>query len=259
MADGTHHSTLGNIAQAAARLGVDAQSIEDLVFANRILYSQGIVDAFGHASIRHPVRRDHFILSRNVAPGLAMAEDLLEFDERGEAVMANPPRIFLERFIHGEIYRARPDVMAVVHSHSPTVVPFSVSPKTPMRAICHMCGFIGHQVPVFDIADDFGDDTDLLIRSREMGASLARALGTSAIVLMRGHGSTVVAKGIREAVYRAIYTEVNARTQHQALQLGEPRYLSEKEGMAATETMDSQVDRPWGLWRAQVLAANLEG
>ncbi|MDB5990116.1 MAG: class aldolase/adducin family protein [Herbaspirillum sp.] len=247
--------TLGAIAAAAQRLGVEAQVMEDLVIANRILFNQGVVDAFGHVSMRHPTRSGRFLQSRNLAPGLVRAEDLLEFDLDSIAVDKDAPRQFLERFIHGEIYKARPEVMAIVHSHSPTVVPFSISQKTSLRAVCHMCGFIGAKPPVFEIADEFGDGTDLLIRSGAMGAALARSLGQADIVLMRGHGSTVVGAGIREAVYRAVYTEVNASTQLQAIQLGEPRYLSEAEAAKTAKTMDSEVQRPWGLWKTRALAA----
>ena len=246
---------LGAVAATAQRLGVEPAVVEDLVIANRILFNQGVVDAFGHASMRHPSRSDRFLQSRNLAPGMVRAEDLLEFDLDGLAVDKDAPRQFLERFIHGEIYKARPEVMAVVHSHSPTVVPFSISKKNPMRAVCHMCGFIGIEPPVFEISDEFGDGTDLLIRSCEMGASLARSLGKSDIVLMRGHGSTVVGNGIREAVYRAVYTEVNASTQLQAIQLGDPRYLTAAEAAKTAKTMDSEVQRPWGLWKARALAA----
>jgi ribulose-5-phosphate 4-epimerase/fuculose-1-phosphate aldolase len=255
MSDISLSAVLGDIAGAAQRLGVEPQVAEDLVIANRILYNQGVVDAFGHVSMRHPTRPDRFLQSRNLAPGLVKAEDLLEFDLDGVAVDKDAPRQFLERFIHGEIFKARPEVMAVVHSHSPTVVPFSISQKTSLRAVCHMCGFIGTKPPVFEISDEFGDGTDILIRSCEMGASLARSLGKSDIVLMRGHGSTVVGNGIREAVYRAVYTEVNASTQLQAIQLGDPRYLTEAEAAKTAKTMDSEVQRPWGLWRTLALEA----
>ncbi|WP_083830818.1 class II aldolase/adducin family protein [Herbaspirillum lusitanum] len=245
--------SLGAISVVSEQIGIDPQVVEDLVVANRILFNQGVVDAFGHVSVRHPGRGDRFLLSRNMAPGLVCAEDLLEFDMNAVAVQSDPPRQFLERFIHSEIYKARPEVMAVVHSHSPTVVPFTVSKSTPLRAVCHMCGFIGTQVPLFEISDEFGDGTDLLIRSAAMGASLARSLGQSDLVMMRGHGSTVVARGIREAVYRAVYTEVNASTQLRAVQLGEPHYLSDAEAKTAAKVMDSETQRPWGLWKAKAL------
>lgn len=224
--------------------------ITDLVDANHILFHQRIVDAFGHVSARSPERPDRFFMARNLAPGLVTAADILEYRvEDGEAVMADPPRLYLERWIHSEIYKARPDVMAVVHNHSPAVLPFTISKSARFRPACHMCGFLGEGPPLFEIRDTAGPATDLLIRSRALGAALAASLGDARVVLMRGHGCTVVAENVRVAVYRAIYTEVNAKLLLQALPLGEVETLTAAEAEATRITNEGQIDRPWNLWR----------
>jgi HCOMODA/2-hydroxy-3-carboxy-muconic semialdehyde decarboxylase len=226
--------------------------ITDLVDANHILFHQRIVDAFGHVSARSPERPDRFFMSRNLAPGLVTAADILEYSvEDGEAVMADPPRLYLERWIHSEIYKARPDVMAVVHNHSPAVLPFTISKTARFRPACHMCGFLGEGPPLFEIRDTAGPATDLLIRNRALGAALAASLGDARVVLMRGHGCTVVAENVRIAVYRAIYTEVNARLLLQALPLGEVETLTAAEAEATRVTNEGQIVRPWNLWKQQ--------
>jgi len=228
--------------------------IAELVDANHILFQQGIVDAFGHVSARSAQRADRFLMSRNLAPGEVSAADILEYAvEDGEPVRADAPRGYLERWIHSEIYKARPDVMAVVHSHSPAVLPFAITRGARLRPVCHMGGFLGGAAegpPLFEIRDVAGESTDLLIRNRELGAALARTLGRARVVLMRGHGSTVVAESVRVAVYRAVYTEVNAKLLLQALPLGEVQALTPGEAEATRITNEGQVDRPWNLWKA---------
>src|SRR5580692_2442695 len=168
--------------------------IRELVDANHILFDQGVVDGFGHVSARHPERPDRFLLARSMAPALVTEKDVLEFDFDGHPVVPNSPAGYLERFIHGEIYRKRQDVMSVVHSHSPSVVPFSVVPSVKLRPVCHMCGFLNaNGMPIFEIRDFAGPGSDLLITSGRLGAALADSLGEGPAVLMRGHGSTVVA------------------------------------------------------------------
>ncbi|WP_432828843.1 class II aldolase/adducin family protein [Dactylosporangium sp. CA-092794] len=222
----------------------------DLVAANRILVDQGVLDAFGHVSVRLGPGSDRFLLSRNLAPGLVTAADLLVHDLDGTP--EGDQRPYLERFIHAEIYRARPDVLAVVHSHSPAVVPFSVV-DVPLRAVLHMAGFLAARpTPVFEIREYAGDASDLLITSAELGRGLARTLDTGAVALMRGHGSVAVGASLREAVYRAVYTEINARAQAEAMALGTPTYLTPGEGASADATVGSQVDRAWGVWRDRV-------
>lgn len=227
-----------------------AQAIEDLVDANHILFHQGVVDGFGHVSVRHPDFPDRFLLSRSMAPALVRVADIMEFD------LAADPRgddrtPYLERYIHGPIYRARADVNAVVHSHSPSVIPFGVVSATPLRPIFHMCGFLGAGTPIFEIRDAAGEGSDLLVRDDRLGVALARSLGQSAVVLMRGHGATAVGVSLRQAVYRAVYTEIGARLQADALRLGAPTFLTPAEAAAAAATNDGQVGRAWDLWRAE--------
>jgi len=229
----------------------DPGLLAELVDANRILAGQGVVDAFGHVSVRHNESADHFLLARNMAPGNATTDDILTFGLDGEPIDAEGRSVYLERFIHSEIYRLRPDVVSVVHSHSMSVVPFSVSQSARLRAVCHMGGFLGCDVPNFEIRDVCGAGSDLLIRDGVSGGALARTLGSGAVALMRGHGSTVVGPTLRLAVFRAVYTEVNARVQLQALQLGAVTYLTPEECDAATKGVGSQVDRAWNYWKAQ--------
>jgi ribulose-5-phosphate 4-epimerase/fuculose-1-phosphate aldolase len=229
--------------------------IEDVVVANHILFDQGVVDAFGHISVRHDKHSDRFLLARNMAPGRVESNDIIEFTLDGEAVNAAGRKVYLERFIHGEIYRKRPDVMSVVHSHSHSVVPLSVVKGVRLQAIFHMAGFVGQGAPVFEIREAGGDTTDLLISNNHLGRALADHFVGHDIVLMRGHGSTVVGGSIRQAVYRAIYAELNARYQLQAMQLGgEVTFLSEGERLACVQNVEAQVQRPWDLWVEQARA-----
>jgi ribulose-5-phosphate 4-epimerase/fuculose-1-phosphate aldolase len=231
-----------------------AALIAELVTANHILYDQGVLDAFGHVSVRHPEHPDRFLLARNMAPGLVQAQDIIEFDLDGNPFNAAGRAIYLERFIHSEIYKARPDVVAVVHSHSPSVVPFSVSRTSPLRATCHMAGFIGTAAPVFEIRDHAGDANSLLITNNELGHALSKSLGERSLVLMRGHGSTVVADSLRRAVYRAVYTEMNAQIQSAAQQLGEVTFLSEGEIAETVRVIETQVGRAWDFWSIKASA-----
>ena len=233
----------------------DPALIEDLVAANRILYDQGVVDGFGHVSVRHDKRPEHFLLARSMAPGLVTAADIMEFDRDGEAVDAQGRTPYLERFIHSEIFKTRPEVQAVVHSHSPSVIPFGVV-AVGLQPIYHMSSFLGAGVPVFEIRDAGGPATDMLIRNTALGAALATTLGDCAVALLRGHGNVVVGGSIREVVFRAVYTEINARLAADALRLGQGRvmFLSEAEAKASTETNRAQIGRPWELWKAQALA-----
>jgi len=234
-----------------------AELIQDLVDANHILYHQGIVDAFGHVSVRHDGDPGRFLLARNMAPGRVQASDIVEYAvDSGEAVLPDPPRGYLERFIHSEIYKVRPDVMAVVHNHSPAVLPFCISRGARLRPVCHMAGFLGGSAArdgpeVFEIRDHAGMATNLLVSSRELGAALAHTLGASRVVLMRGHGCTVVGESLPVAVFRAVYTEVNAKLVLQALPLGELNALTPEEADATRITNEGQAARPWALWREQ--------
>jgi len=227
----------------------DPALVADLVVANHILVREGVLDAFGHVSVRHDKRPDRFLLARNMAPALVQAGDIVEFGDDGEPVNANGRSVYLERYIHSEIYRARPDVMAVVHSHSMSVIPFSIVPSVPFRAVTHMGSFIGVCAPVFEIRDVAGDDNDLLISNRALGAALARRLGDQAVCLMRGHGSTAVGDSLKQAVFRAVYTEQNARVLSEATRIGPVVALSPGETRTATRTIDTQAPRAWDVWR----------
>ena len=230
---------------------ISVEVLEELVMASHILADQGVVDGFGHVSMRHPDRSDIYLLSRSKAPEAVVPSDILEFGLDSELLTPGDHHLFLERYIHGEVYAARPDVMAVVHSHSHSVVPLGVTRVEPLRSVCHMGGFLGVATPVFEIRDVRGAETDLLVRDRELGQALALSLGDHAAVLMRGHGVTVVGNSLRQAVFRSVYTEVNARLQTQAMQIGPVTYLTEEEGRAAAATNDGQVGRAWDLWRKQ--------
>jgi ribulose-5-phosphate 4-epimerase/fuculose-1-phosphate aldolase len=232
--------------------GVDAALLEDIVVGSRILADFGVLDGFGHVSARHPTNPNHFLMSRSLAPALVTADDIMEFDLDGNAVDARGRTVFLERFIHGEIYKARPDVMSVVHTHSPGVIPFSVS-KVPLRAMFHNPAFLAVGVPVWDIRMDFGE-TSMLVANAALGKSLAETLGDKPVVLMRGHGDVAVGPSVKMAVFRAYYTDVNAKLQAQAIALGgEPNYLTPGEGVKADQTNFAVMDRIWNLWRMRIL------
>ena len=228
----------------------DPALVEKLVIANRILYNQGVVDGFGHVSVRHDKSPGHFLLSCNRAPGLVKKADILTYDLNGDLVGESTLRSYLERFIHGEIYRARPDVMAVVHSHSPSVIPFGVTGQR-LRPIFHMSGFLGSGSSLYEIRESNGN-TDLLIRDTGLGKDLAKALGQHTCVLMRGHGSTVVGPSLERAVYRAVYTEENAKLQLTASALGPIEFLTPEEADLAMATNEGQVMRPWELWSRSI-------
>jgi len=225
--------------------------LDDLVVGSRILAEFGVVDAFGHVSARHPTNPNHFLMSRSLAPALVTADDIMEFDLDGNAVDARGRSLFLERFIHAEIYRARPDVMSVVHTHSPGVIPFSVS-KTPLRPLFHNAAFLAAGAPVWDIAKEFGA-TDMLVRDSGIGKSLARTLADKSVLLMRGHGDVTVGPNVKIAVFRAYYTDVNARLQSQAIGLGtDVTYLTPEEGAKADTVNFVVLDRIWNLWKQRV-------
>jgi ribulose-5-phosphate 4-epimerase/fuculose-1-phosphate aldolase len=234
------------------KLNASKGLIEDLVAASRILAEYEVLDAYGHVSARSDKRPDRFIMSRAVAPALVKAADLMELDADSEALAGDKRKGFIERYIHGEIYRARPEVMAVVHSHSPSSIPFGAT-RTKLRPIYHMGAFLWSGTPVFDIRKTKVEN-DLLIRDRPLGQALAKTLGGCACVLMRGHGMTVVGDGVPEAVYRAIYTEMNAKLQIQAGQLEGPiEFLSDEEGRRSTAANRGTLERPWELWKKKAL------
>lgn len=225
---------------------MEDQLIEELVLANRILFAQGVVDAFGHVSARSSADPSRFLLSWAIAPALATAADVLSFDFDGNTPDAAGRELYSERFIHAAVYRARPDVMGVVHSHSPSIIPFTVT-ETALRPIWHMSSFLESSVSVFDTQDTAGD-TDLLIKTPQLGAALASSLGASTVALMRGHGSVVVGRSVREAVSRAIYTEANAKLQAESERMGKVKFLTPGEARLMNDYARPDVRRQWDLW-----------
>ena len=220
-----------------------------VVEASQILAGEGLLDAFGHVSARSPDQADHFLMSHALAPALVKDKDVLEHDLDGKVASDPEIHLFLERFIHAEIYRRRPDVQAVVHSHSPAVLPFAVVPSVPARPVIHMCGHL-HDMPApFDVADHAGPATDLLIRDPGLGAALADHLGGATVVLMRGHGFTAIGNSVPLATYHAIYTAKNCEVQQAALALGKPVYLSAGEAVACDRSVGGEASRAWDLWR----------
>jgi ribulose-5-phosphate 4-epimerase/fuculose-1-phosphate aldolase len=244
----------GSSGQAPRSAGpVGAAVLEDLAAASRILADQGVVDAFGHVSMRHPDSPERFLMSRSLAPALVMPADIMEYDLDSEPCDARGRASFLERFIHGEIYRKRPDVLAIVHSHSPSVIPFGLV-GVPLRAMFHNAGFLAEGVSVFDIREKFGA-TDMLVSNGEKGVALAQVMGRKDIVLMRAHGSVACGPNLQSAVFRAVYTEVNARIQHwtTALAGGGPIAAVDPEEGRLTDVVNRTAGmRAWDLWRSQV-------
>jgi len=237
---------------SAGTAGIDAALLEDMVIGSRILADFGVLDGFGHVSARHPTNPNRFLMARSLAPALVTADDIMEFDLEGNAVDARGRTVFLERFIHSEIYKARPDVMGVVHTHSAGVIPFSVT-NVPLRAMFHNPAFLAAGAPVWDIRKDFGE-TNMLVSDSAKGKSLAKMLGEKSVVLMRGHGDVTVGPSVKMAVFRAYYTDVNAKLQSQAIALGgEINYLTPGEGEQADKTNFVVLDRIWNLWRMRIL------
>jgi len=227
--------------------------IEDLIAANRILAAEGVVDSFGHVSVRHPDRPQCFLISRNKSPQIVQAEDIMEMDFEGNEVSPSGRTPYGERFIHAAVYALRPDIGAVVHSHSRTTIPFGVTQEK-LRPISHVSATIGYEVPVWDPQDRFGD-TNMLVSDMELGRDLAQSLSGHATILMRGHGSTIVGRELRDAVYTAVYLEVNAQLQLQAklLNSGGIKFLTPGEIDKFKAHLDRDVpnagyDKAWENW-----------
>ncbi|PCJ96456.1 MAG: aldolase [Hyphomicrobiales bacterium] len=225
--------------------------IDDLVVASHILASEGVCDAFGHVTARHPDNPEQFLMAQARAPELVQHDDIMVFNLDGTSADGDKRKPFLERFIHGSLYAARADVNSVVHSHSRSVIPFSVTTGA-LRPIVHSCGVLGKNIPVWDAQDVFGD-TNLLISSKEMGHDFAKTVDQGRCALMRGHGSTVIGQSVREAVYSAVYLEVNAQLQITAQSLGQVKFLSDGEiDLIQSRLADAKpgegYDRAWEYW-----------
>lgn len=228
---------------------VVADCARDLVIANRILAREGVVDAFGHVSVRHPTKPERFLLSRSRAPELVAVEDIREFDLTSEPVEDRGERQYGERPIHAAIYEARPDVHAIVHNHSHEVIPFGIAANLRLRPVAHVCAPIGAEIPVWDIRRTFGH-TDLLVLTMEQGRDLARGLGDSTVALMRGHGAVVACRSLKEAIMTAIYLQVNAKLQLQVLHEPDVTFLSPEEIALCTRRQFGPLAlrKAWDYW-----------
>src|SRR5262245_21541384 len=236
-------------ASTTAASVVASEILEDLVAANRILAAHGVVDGYGHVSVRHPRDPNRYLLARSLAPELVTAGDMMEYDLGSAPLDGSGRAMYVERFIHGEIYKMRPDVGAIVHHHSPSVIPFAAA-TVALQPLYHMSAFVGEGVPVFEIRDA-GGMTDMLIRDEALGQALARTLGQHPAALMRGHGAVVVAGALPVAVGRSIYLELNARLQIHTMALGGPvTYLDREEVRKVVAVQD--YARAWDLWKRGV-------
>ncbi|MEO7405178.1 MAG: class II aldolase/adducin family protein [Burkholderiales bacterium] len=218
----------------------------DIVIANRILAHEGVVDAYGHVSARHPDNPNRYVLSRSRSPELVTEADLMEFDLEGNVIGADDRPPYLERFIHGAIYEARPDVMAVVHSHAEEVLPWTIVSKK-LRPVVHTASCLGGTIPNWDIRDKFGDTYHLLVVNCAQGRDLAKKLDVNNVVLMRGHGFAAAARSIKEVVRMAVYMPKNAKTYAEALKLGEVTPMSDGE-LAIKGNADPDAPEWWRAW-----------
>lgn len=224
--------------------------IDQLVIANRILANEGVVDAYGHVSVRHPDDPQRFFLARSLSPDLVRHEDIMEFRLDGTPARDDKRQPYLERFIHGAILEARPDVQAVVHAHAEDVLPFGIT-DVPLRPVIHSGAFIGAEVPVWDIAEQFGDRTNLLVTNMAQGRDLAKRLGGRNVALMRGHGFAAAARSLIDVVRMSVYLPRNARVLLKALPLGKVKPLSAGEIEARTsgyKPESPETQRAWRYW-----------
>lgn len=235
----------------AAQNGVSLEAlIDDLVAGNHILANEGVLDGMGHISVRHPSRMGRFLLARSVAPELVTRDDIMEFDLDGQPVEARGRTPYKERFIHSEIYRARPDVNAIVHCHAPSLIPFADT-NVPLRAMYHMAAFVADGVPVFDFRAAAGM-TDLLISDAKLGRALAQTLGSKSAALMRHHGAVVVASSIPNVVGRSVYLEINARVQLQTAALGGTVTSIDPAEAHLRMADPNEYSRAWDLWKRKL-------
>ena len=250
----------GQTAKPAQTPAGNGTLLDDLVVANRILANENILDGLGHVSVRSLQRPDHFFLSRDLAPGLVTAADLVEYDLDGNPVNPKAPQGYRERFLHGAVYKARPDVNSIVHSHMPSVLPFT-DVTTPLRPMYHMASFLLQGAPVFEIRSVQGQ-VGMLIDNNKVGGALAQTLGKRTIALIRGHGAVIVGTTIPDAVQNAIFTDVNARVQAQAVALGgNISYLTPADVAggnpnpqpAAPPGMPGYYTRSWLIWKANAM------
>ncbi|HEV7965972.1 MAG TPA: class II aldolase/adducin family protein [Candidatus Acidoferrales bacterium] len=231
-------------------LGSRSSLLSDLVIANRILADQDVVDGYGHVSVRHPAEPNHFFISRWLAPELVTTDDIVELNFDCNPVNGDKRKLYSERFIHSEIYRLRPDVQSIVHTHAPSVVLMGVC-REPLVPIYHMAGFIGAGVPVFDIRKSSGM-TNMLINDADRGKALARALGSASGSLMRGHGGVTVGSCLSQAVGRSVYLKINAELQSRVLGR-DIASLAPEEALLA-DSGNQNFPKDWDLWKRKVMA-----
>jgi ribulose-5-phosphate 4-epimerase/fuculose-1-phosphate aldolase len=240
----------------------EADALRDLVIANRILSNENVVDAYGHISVRHPRDPSRFFLARSLAPDFVQKRDIMEFDLEGNIVGKDARQPYLERFIHAAIYEARPEINSVVHAHAEDVLPFGIT-TTKLHPVIHSGAFIGHDVPVWDIADKFGDRTNLLVTNPAQGRDLARTLGANSVALMRGHGFAAAGRSIVEVVRISIYLPRNARTQLAAATLGgevKPLSAGEIDNRITTyKPYSPETWRAWEYWSARAGCGKMIG
>jgi HCOMODA/2-hydroxy-3-carboxy-muconic semialdehyde decarboxylase len=235
----------------SAASGPNPAQVEDLVLANHILANEGVLDAYGHVSVRDERNPNHFLLSIHLPAAVVTAADIIEYDLNTKPVHETGATGYSERFIHGEIYKSRPDVMAIIHTHAPEVIPFTVT-SVPLRPMIHMAGFLPPEVPIFEIRRVAGADTDMLIKTNALGHALAESLGDKPVVLLRGHGAVVAGPSLHVTVGWAYYLTVNAKTQLQAIMMGagQVTYLDPKE--AKNATMQDGFERGWTYWKSRL-------
>lgn len=238
------------------------RAIRDVVVANRILANEGVIDAYGHVSLRHPLNPERYLIAWSRSPEFVDPTDIVEYTLDGKPATGDRRPPYRERFIHGAIYEARPEVQAVVHAHAEDTLPFGIT-TVPLRPVIHSGSFIGAQVPVWDIADKFGDQTDLLVSNMAQGRDLAQCLGKNTVALMRGHGFAAAGRSLIDAVRLSVYLPRNARAQMAALRLGEVKYLSAGE-IAARSAAGSYYNpntpetwRAWEYWARRAGCADL--
>jgi HCOMODA/2-hydroxy-3-carboxy-muconic semialdehyde decarboxylase len=230
---------------------VSRTQVDELVLANRILTNEGVLDAYGHVSVRDERNPNQFLLARHLPASVITPSDIIVYDLDTKAVSDPKATGYSERFIHGEIYKSRPDVKAVIHTHSPDVIPFTVT-SVPLRPMIHMAGFIPQNVSVFEIRDVGGNDTDMLIKTNELGHAVAAKLGADPLVLLRGHGAVVAGPSLHVTVGWAYYLGLNARTELQALMVGGGKVSFLNSGEAQHTTMQDGFERAWTHWKSRV-------
>jgi ribulose-5-phosphate 4-epimerase/fuculose-1-phosphate aldolase len=242
-------------------MSLPERALRDLVIANRILAHQNVVDAYGHVSMRHPDNPEHFLLSRSRSPELVTEDDIMEFTLDGKVVGDDKRPPYLERFIHGSLYEARPDVGAVVHSHAEETLPFGIT-GVPIKPVIHVASAIGANIPVWDIADKFGDHTNLLVTNVDQGRDLAKTVGQGRVALMRGHGFAATGSTIQDVVRLSVYLPVNVRIQLVAMQLS-PNFKAlaagEIEQRGSFNPRAPESWRAWEYWARRAGCADLLG